>query len=176
MPNPKDRKSELTGSRSFYRKVIAPLIFFVLCFIGWYGNGLVLVIEPESKTNLIVENTKVGDTYRLSFTHSVELTTWDEHFKVNGAHDMLMTHTEFSSFGWGFPYLSTDGKFSITKDGRFRLDMNRPYPKVPLRISEQAMQKIIFKDKAFDLVALYGQGSAVTIYALKRYEYWFNKF
>lgn len=176
MPNLKDRKSELTGSRSFFRKIIFPFIFSFLCILGWYANGLLLFIEPENNINPIVENVKIGDTYRLSFTHSVELTTWDEFFRVNGPHDMTMTHTEFSSFGWGFPYLSTDGIFSTTKDGRFRLDMNRPYPKVPLRISEQAMQKIIFKDKAFDLVALYGQGSAVTIYALKRYEYWFTKF
>ncbi|MDO4178932.1 MAG: DUF1850 domain-containing protein [Phascolarctobacterium sp.] len=166
----------MTGSRPFFSNTILIALACVLVFLVWYGTRLLLVLEPEGNAKPIVLNTEAGDTYRLSFTHSVELTIWDEFFQVNGAHDMTMTHTEFSSFGWGFPYLSTDGKFSITKEGRFRLDMNRPYSKVPLRISEQAMQKIIHKDASYDLIALYGQGSAVTIHALRRYEYWFQQF
>jgi len=171
MPNSKDRKSALTGSRPFLSKTIFIMLSCIIAFLVWYSTQLVLLIEPEGGAKLLVLETEKGDTYQLSFTHSVELTTWDEYFKVNGPNDMTMTHTEFSSFGWGFPYLSTDGKFSVTKEGRFRLDMNRPYPKVPLRISEQAMQKVIHNNVSYDLVALYGQGTAVTIYALKRYDY-----
>lgn len=176
MPNLKDRKSVLTGSRPFFSKIIFIVLCCFISLVYWYSTRLIILIKPEGNARCVVLDTLAGDTYRLSFTHSVELSTWDEFFRVNGPHNMTMTHTEFSSFGWGFPYLSTDGKFSVTKDGRFRLDMNRPYPKVPLRISEQSMQKIIHNGVAYDLVDLYGQGSAVTIFALKRYEYWLNNF
>ena len=176
MPNSKDRGSVLAGSRSFFKNTFILLFACVLGFVIWYGNQLLLVIKPEGNASPIVLRTKAGDRFNLSFTHSVELTIWDEYFRVNGPNDMVMTHTEFSSFGWGFPYLESDGKFSVTKDGRFRLEMNRNYKTVPLRISEQAMQKIIHGKASYDLVALYGQGRAVTIFALKRYNYWLNNF
>lgn len=116
--------------------------------------------------------TSEGDTWNISLTHSVEKTKWEEFFRVNGVHDMTMTHTHFESLGWGYPYSASDGKLSRTNDGRFCLKMDRPYKDIALRVSEQAMQQLVHGDEVYDLVALYGQGTAVEIKAQYRYEYW----
>ena len=40
-------KMETPREVSKREKIIFPIIFSILCILGWYGNGLLLVIEPE---------------------------------------------------------------------------------------------------------------------------------
>ena len=54
--------------------------------------------------------------------------------------------------------------------------MNRPYKEVALRISEQAMPHIVHGSDSYDLIALYGQGTAVTVKAMYRYQYWLERY
>lgn len=152
------------------------VLFFCVALIClyYYGMQLMLCIVPEGDVKGISVPTYQGDLWNISFTHSVEKTTWDEYFKVNAAHAMTMTHTCFVSLGWGYPYSPSDGKFSRTEDGRFMMEMNRPYKDVDLRISEQAMQKIVHGKDVYDLVQLYGQGTAIKIKAQYRYENWLD--
>ena len=86
---------------------------------------------------------------------------------------MTMTHTTYESLGVGLPYDPSEGKFtSLKKDGKFDLEMNRPYRSLQFRTAVQAMPKIIHKDTTFDLCALYGQGTLVEVKVIKRYQLW----
>ena len=95
---------------------------------------------------------------------------------MQGANAMTMTHTRFSSLGWGYPYAPSEGKLTRTPDGRFDLEMNRPYKELALRISEQAMPHLIHGEEDYDLIKLYGQGTAVKIKIQYRYEYWWENY
>lgn len=173
MTDLKDRKPALAGSRSFLKNRY--IVIFVLAFviyISYLGSRLVLVLAPEGDREAVAISSYPGDHWHISFTHSVEKTAWDEYFTVNGCNDMTMTHTKFQSLGWGYPYSASDGKFSQTADGRFQLIMNRPYKEVALRISEQAMQHIVHRNQKYDLIELFGQGTAVTVKSMYRYQYW----
>ena len=177
MLNCKDRRPTQVGSRSFF-----PLRYFViivslvlLCLI-WYSTRLVVAVLPEGETGAFAFTTHPGDEWHLSFTHSVEKTEWDEYFKVNAENDMTMTHTRFESLGWGYPYSPADGKLAATADGKFNVVMNRPYKEVALRISEQAMQHLVHGKDDYDLIALYGQGTAIKIKAMYRYQYWRERY
>lgn len=88
----------------------------------------------------------------------------------------LISHSPFSSLGWGYPYAPSEGKLTRTADGRFDLEMNRPYQELALRISEQAMPQLIHGADAYDLIKLYGQGTAVKIKIQYRYEYWWENY
>lgn len=173
MTDLKDRKPAFAGSRSFLKNGYFLIIVCVfLIYIYYLGTRLVLAIVPEGNKDVITIPSYIGDRWHISFTHSVEKTAWDEFFTVNGPNDMTMTHTRFQSLGWGYPYSANDGVFSRTDDDRFQLIMNRSYKEIPLRISEQAMQNIIHGQQSYDLVALYGQGTALTIKSMYRYQYW----
>lgn len=177
MLNLKDRKPAEPGSRSFFpMKLFLTIIIVFVILLGWYGRQLVIAVVPEGDRKPFAVPTSKGDTWNISLTHSVEKTTWEEFFRINDVHNMTMTHTRFESLGWGYPYSASDGKLSRTGDGRFNLEMNRPYKDVSLRISEQAMQHIVHHDEDYDLVAMYGQGTAVTIKAQYRYEYWYENY
>lgn len=175
MENQKDRKPTLCGSRSFLKnRAFITLVCAFIIYVIWQASQLVLVIAPEGDKKPIVIESHKGDKWYISLTHSVEKTKWEEFFTINGVADMTMTHTTFESLGWGYPYSSTDGTFSCTNDGKFQMVMNRHYKEVPLRVSEQAMQQIIHENAQYNLVELYGQGSAVTVRIMRRYHYWFD--
>lgn len=171
-PNFKDRKPALTGSRSFFQiKNLVIFLSVIILFLAWYSSRLVVAVIPEGDRKPFSFATHVGDEWIISLTHSVEKTKWDDYFRINAAGDMTMTHTRFVSLGWGYPYAPGEGKLTRTDDGKFLLEMNRPYKDLDLRISEQAMQHIIHGKDDYDLIKLYGQGTAVKIKVQYRYQY-----
>lgn len=172
-----DRGPGNTGSRPFI--TIKHFIFvFLLLVVGfaYYATRMVLVIIPEDNKQQYAFPTKAGDTWYISLTHSVELTLWEEFFRVNDVNNMTMTHTTFESLGWGFPYAPEEGKLTHRPDGRYELVMNRPFNYVPLRISVQAMQHFHHGSTDLDLCKIYGQGTKMDIKAMYRYNYWLQKF
>lgn len=174
MKNIKDWIAAFASCRSFCKKSYLCLAFLLVIYIGWQALQLVLVLVPEGDRKIVAMPTYYGDKWYISFTHSVEKTTWEEFFTVNGASSMTMTHTKFASLGCGHPYSATDGQFSRTEDNKFQMIMNRPYQEVPIRVSEQSRQHIRHGDDKYDLVDLYGDGTAVTVKIMKRYQYWLD--
>ena len=99
-PNFKDRKPAIAGSRSFFP--VKHFVIFVCILVvplAWYGSRLVVAVVPEEGKPFAFA-TYPGDEWRISLTHSVEKTAWDDYFLVQGANKMTMTHTRFSSLGW----------------------------------------------------------------------------
>ena len=123
---------------------------------------------------MILISVTVLEEWNIEFTHSVQLTTVEEFFRVDGADDLVMTHTRYQSLGVGLPYSPAEGILTNTPDGKFILKMDRPYKTVKLRTAVQAKPRIIHKNKVYDLCDLYGQGTLVEIKAEKRYQYWLN--
>lgn len=177
MPNFKDRKPAAAGSRSFFPITLFLILVsaFAIFFI-WYSTRLVVAVIPEGAREPFYFVTHQGDTWNIRLTHSVEKTEWDEYFRVNAVNDMTMTHTRFESLGWGYPYSAGDGKLTSTADGKFIVEMNRPHKEIALRISEQAMQHLAHGAEDYDLIGLYGQGTAVKIKAQYRYQYWLENY
>lgn len=176
-PNFKDRKPAIAGSRSFFPiKSFVIIVILILLFLAWYASRLVVAVLPEGDRKPFAFATYPGDEWRISLTHSVEKTAWDDYFLVQGINKLTMTHTRFSSLGWGYPYAPSEGKLTRTADGRFDLEMNRPYRELDLRISEQAMQHIVHGAEDYDLIKLFGQGTAVKIKVQYRYQYWLDNY
>ena len=120
MPNFKDRKPAFAGGRSFFPvKNLVIIVSVVLMLLGWYSTRLVVAIIPEGTSGAVTFATAAGDEWYISLTHSVEKTAWNDYFRVNGANNMTMTHTRFSSLGWGYSYSAADGKLTQTADGKF---------------------------------------------------------
>ena len=169
-----DRTPASTGARSFFKHpAFALLLAVVMALAGWYGNQLLVVLLPENNLMVTCFAVEKGGEWSYHYKHSGQQTPVDEYFRVNGADDMTMTHTTYESLGVGLPYDLSEGKFtSLKKDGKFDLEMNRPYKSLKFRTAVQAMPKIIHKDATYDLCPLYGQGILVEVKVMKRYQYW----
>ena len=142
-----DRTPASTGARSFFKHPsFVFLLLLILAAVGWYGNQLLVILVPEN--NLPIQSFAVekGGEWSYHYKHSVQQTPVDEFFRVNGVNDMTMTHTTYESLGVGLPYDPAEGTFkSLKKDGKFDLEMNRPYKSLMFRTAVQAMPKIIHK-------------------------------
>ena len=169
-----DRTPASTGARSFFKHLsLVVLLLVLLAAAGWYGNQLLVVLLPENGFPIRFFSVEKGGEWSYHYKHSVQQTPVDEYFRVNGVDNMTMTHTTYESLGVGLPYDPSEGKFtSLKKDGKFDLEMNRPYKSLKFRTAVQAMPKIIHKDVTYDLCPLYGQGTLVEVKVMKRYQYW----
>ena len=169
-----DRTPASTGARSFFKHPsFLLLLLIIIAVAGWYGNRLLVILLPENNLPVSYFSVEKGEEWSYHYKHSVQQTPVVEYFRVNGADDMTMTHTTYESLGVGLPYDPAEGKFtSLKKDGKFDLEMNRPYKSLKFRTAVQAMPKIIHKDITYDLCPLYGQGTLVEVKVVKRYQYW----
>ena len=172
-----DRTPASTGARSFYKRPsFVLLLLIVLAAICRYGDQLLVVLLPENNLPVLYFAVEKGGEWSYHYKHSVQQTPVDEYFQVNGVDDMTMTHTTYQSLGVGLPYDVAEGKFtSLKKDGKFDLEMNRPYRSLQFRTAVQAMPKIIHNNETYDLCTLYGQGTLVEVKVVKRYQYWLMK-
>lgn len=171
-----DRTPAPAGTRSFFPKtvsVVVVVLFVLLVLLGWYGNQVIIAIIPENGLPIQTFTVGQGGEWRYHYTHSVQQTPCDEYFRVDGPDAMVMTHTVYESFGVGLPYDANDGRFRILdKQGKFDMEMNRPYKVLRFRTAVQARPKIFHGERQYDLCDLYGQGTLVTVRALKRYQSW----
>jgi len=176
--NNSDRTPASTGARSFLKHPsFLLLILAVLAAAGWYGNQLLVVMFPENNLPVSYFAVKEGEEWCYHYKHSVQQTPVDEFFRVNGENDLTMTHTRYESLGVGLPYDPSEGKFtSLKKDGKFDLEMNRPYRSLQFRTAVQAMPEISYGNTTYDLCKLYGQGTLIKVKVLKRYRFWMIKF
>jgi hypothetical protein len=169
------RTSNFFGVRPFFKRVFIAAFILLAIFVVWYSQSLVLVLEPEGGLEKKIMATRAGDEWYLNYTHSVQRTPVWEYFRVNGADDLTMTHTVYSSLGVGLPYAPSEGKYQLSKEGRFDLEMNRPFKSVKLRTAVQAMHKLVHQGQVYDLCGLYGQGTLVEVKVIPRYKLWLEE-
>ncbi|WP_338625495.1 DUF1850 domain-containing protein [Selenomonas sp. TAMA-11512] len=129
--------------------------------IAVLGEEGIIAIRPAGK------NTSID----IAFIHSVQRTKVSEHLIVNERLDgFCLNETEYSSFGFGLPFLTSDGSFSITEQGFSLRDMNRPIPHLSLRPGVGTELTLCIDSERYPLYRLVPLGSRVDVKILKGYE------
>jgi len=142
--------------------------------LGFWMKGLLLVVRDTSTGKYFTYICSAGDNFQMVLTHSVEKSPWEDNFLIYGSGDLLLTTSKFESLGWGFPYSEADGKFSINKDNKFLMTLNRKFAKINTCVAVQAMPKILFKNQTLDLCSEFGDGALLEIAVLHRYQFLFD--
>lgn len=168
-----DRSPAESGPRSFLVLILL-LVSIIAIGLGWYGNQLVLSVVPEDNLKVYQFPTHVGDEWYYIYIHSVQRTPCEEYFTVKGVDKMVMTHTIYQSYGVGLPCYPDDGKFTLTKDGHFLLEMNRPFKNVVFRTHEIPKQTLFINGQELPIYKIYPSGTLVTVTVTKRYQMWFQ--
>jgi len=171
--NKNDRSPEESGFRPFFRMILLIVVIAALA-AGWYGNQLVLSVVPENNLQAYRFPIHVGDEWYYIYIHSVQRTPCEEYFTIKGVNDMVMTHTIYQSYGVGLPCYPEDGKFTLTKDGHFLLEMNRPFKQVAFRTHEIPKQTLFINGQELPIYKLYPSGTLVIVTVTKRYQTWFQ--
>ncbi len=110
-------------------------------------NRTLVVADAESETRLFAVPVRDGDEVVLSYTHSVEKSTVEDVYVVEGT-DLRMDRTVFASFGAGLP---SEADATLTEDG-FVVSVDRTYERVYVSTGRIAGHELVVGDRRYDLV------------------------
>jgi hypothetical protein len=100
-----------------------------------------------------------GDTFTLSFIHSVEKSEVTDYFRIDDAYRIILYQTEFGSLNTGLPSVVSAGEVFERTDRGFRVsNLNRVLPEIQLQVSESYGGTLATGGAAVSLPALAGNG------------------
>ena len=143
--------------RLHWTLVVAALLALAAGFIPLHA----LEVRQSGVAGRVVFLARVtpGDTFTLSFIHSVEKSEVTDYFRIDDDHRIILYQTEFGSLNTGLPAVVSDGEtFSRTERG-FRLsNPGRVLPEIQLWVHEDHGGSLAMGGKVFSLPALAGNG------------------
>lgn len=158
-------------------RAVKTICVALLPLLAWLGLLLYQPVVAVRGEHGLIALHPAGEHTRLDidYIHSVQRTRVREHLVVNPCLDgFLLKETEYSSFGFGLPFLASDGSFSITAHGFSLKDMHRPIPQLSLRPGVGTELTISLDGTSYPLYRLVPLGSRVDISVIKGYEICFQ--
>jgi hypothetical protein len=135
----------------------AALLVLAAGFIPLHG----LEVRASGGTGRVVLLKRVapGDTFTLSFVHSVEKSEVTDYFRIDDDYRIILYQTEFSSLNTGLPAVVSEGEVFERTNRGFRLsNLNRVLPEILLQVSVAYGGSLAMDGKAVSLPALAGNG------------------
>ena len=106
-----------------------------------------------------MERVAPGDTFTLSFVHSVEKSAVTDYFRIDDNCRIILYQTEFRSLNTGLPAVVSKGEIFERTDGGFRLSgLTRVLPEIRLQVSAAYGGTLSIKGEEISLPALAGDG------------------
>lgn len=85
----------------------------------------------------LLQRVSPGDTFTLSFVHSVEKSDVTDYFRIDDGYRIILYQTEFRSLNTGLPAVVSEGEVFERTERGFRLsNPGRVLPEILLRVSE----------------------------------------
>lgn len=134
-------------------------VVVVLVVLAVLGASAIAVATAADEKTLVVADADTGEPVletpvddgtevTLSYTHSVEKTTVEDVYVVDGT-ELRMDRMVFSSHGAGLP---TSGPIEVTEDG-FVVYSNESYAELNVVPGSVAGHELVVGDERYDLVA-----------------------
>jgi hypothetical protein len=143
--------------RIHWTLAVAALLALAAGFIPLH----VLEVRESGGTERVVLLKRVapGDTFTLSFFHSVEKSKVTDYFRIDDDYRIILYQTEFSSLNTGLPAVVSEGEVFSRTDRGFRLsNLNRILPEILLQVSAAYGGSLSLGGKDVFLPALAGNG------------------
>ena len=108
---------------------------------------------------VFVKRVEPGDTFTLSFVHSVEKSDVTDYFRIDGDYRIILYQTEFHSLNTGLPAVVSEGEVFERTGGGYRLSsLARILPEIHLQVSAAYGGTLAVKGEEVSLPALAGDG------------------
>jgi hypothetical protein len=127
---------------------------------GWIPFHVLEVNGAGGSDRVVfMKRVEPGDTFTLSFTHSVEKSGVTDYFRIDGDCRIILYQTEFGSLNTGLPAVVAEGEvFERTGTGFRVSNLRRVLPEIWLQVSEAYGGTLAMKGKETFLPALAGDG------------------
>ena len=143
--------------RLHWALAVAALLALAAGLIPLHG----LEVRESGGTGRVVWLKRVapGDTFTLSFIHSVEKSEVTDYFRIDDDHRIILYQTEFGSLNTGLPAVVSQGEVFERTDRGFRLSgLRRVLPEIQLQVSEAYGGTLETGGTVVSLPALAGSG------------------
>jgi hypothetical protein len=136
---------------------VAALLALAAGFIPLHG----LEVRESGGTGrvMFVKRVAPGDTFTLSFIHSVEKSEVTDYFRIDDDYRIILYQTEFGSLNTGLPAVVSVGEIFERTDKGFRLsNLDRVLPEIQLWVHEDYGGSFAMDGRVVFLPALAGNG------------------
>ena len=143
--------------RLHWTLAVAALLALAAGFIPLHA----LEVRESGGTGRVVFLTRVapGDTFTLSFVHSVEKSEVTDYFRIDDDHRIILYQTEFGSLNTGLPAVVSEGEIFERTDRGFRLsNLDRVLPEILLWVHRDYGGTLAIGKAVVFLPALAGNG------------------
>jgi hypothetical protein len=145
------------------KKIIAIIILILLLLTSFYNINVLTFEHFQEEDILFMFRVEEGDEFIVKWIHSVELTPWEEIFRIDSNNNIILDRTRFQQFGAGVPDFA--GKTVEIKDGYITYgEINQKIPLLPYGISNFAKHTLVFNDVEYPLYELVPDGDRINIY------------
>jgi len=145
--------------------ILVLLAFFLILVLSMPIDCLVLEHYQSNKI-LFLFKVKTDDEFTVKWIHSVELTPWEEIFRIDENNHIILDRTRFQQFGAGVP--DSAGSKTEYKDGYIIFSgINKKIDLVPYGISSFAKHTFIYKGHEYELYRLVKDGDRINFYTSK---------
>lgn len=145
--------------------IIILLILLLIILFSININVLVLYHYQEEKP-LMIFKIQPKDEFTVKWIHSVELTPWEEIFRIDNNYKIILDRTRFQQFGAGVP--DSAGTKTEIKDGYIIFSgINQKIDIIPYGISSFAKHTFSFNNKDFALYKMVNDGDRINFYTDK---------
>jgi hypothetical protein len=145
------------------KKIIAIIILILLLLTNFYSINVLTFEHFQEEEILLTFKVEEGDEFIVKWIHSVELTPWEEIFRIDSNNNIILDRTRFQQFGAGVPDFA--GKTVEIKDGYITYgEINQKIPLLPYGISNFAKHTLVFNDVEYPLYELVPDGDRINIY------------
>lgn len=124
----------------------------VIIIFSLFAFKLELIQIRDYKKNDLIwqQQTSSGDQFKLKYLHSVANTPVIEFFEIKDG-KILLTATEYQSYGAGLPTEAVSGEYML-KDNKFIIkNIDLMLPEILLRVSDYARHEFDFNGRNYKL-------------------------
>jgi hypothetical protein len=134
----------------------------VLAVAALYPLPVLEVRAGKGGGLLFVRSLRPGDTFSLSFIHSVEKSPVRDHFKIDEGYRIVLYETAFRSLNTGLPTDVSGGEHWVRADGEFHVvNRHRFLPEIRLPVDSSSANTLEIGGRRVSLPALAGDGLLV---------------
>ncbi|MEC9490249.1 MAG: DUF1850 domain-containing protein [Halanaerobiales bacterium] len=135
-------------------KLFKFFLFGLLCFIVFslfvFKVNTLQLIDYKADKIIWEEKVSEGDNFEIKYQHSVARTPVLEFFEIKDG-KILLTGTEYQSYGAGLPTSAEQGDYIVKNDRFYIKNIDQFLPEIMLRVSDYAEHEFIFNQESFKL-------------------------
>ena len=140
----------MTKNKNFKFFLLLFLFIILIFSLLVFKVNVLQIINYQSEKIIWEQKVKAGDDFSIKYLHSVAKTPVIEFFEIKDG-KILLTGTEYQSYGAGLPTSAEMGEYIVENDKFIIKNINQFLPEIMLRVSDYAQHEFIFKQENYKL-------------------------